>query len=108
MIEIAQGSPGSGKSAVAVARAILHLKRGGVVAANFSLVDGWAEDVVKNMLVYRLLWLLSPFFPTLAADYMLMLRPLHLLLLLLNSWHFTISNHQKKPQLKKLIKKQLL
>lgn len=70
MIEIMQGSPGSGKSAVAVARAILHLKRGGVVAANFSLIDGWAESVVKNTVVYRLLSLLRPFAPFLAADYL--------------------------------------
>ena len=55
MIEVAQGSPGSGKSAVAVARAILHLKRGGVVAANFSLVDGWAEAVVRSTLLFRFL-----------------------------------------------------
>ncbi|MBT1071626.1 zonular occludens toxin domain-containing protein [Pelotalea chapellei] len=48
MIEIAQGTPGSGKSAVAVARAIMHLKKGGVVAANFSLVDGWADEVSKR------------------------------------------------------------
>lgn len=50
MIEVAQGTPGSGKSAVAVARAIYHLKRGGVVAANFSLVDGWAESVAGHSL----------------------------------------------------------
>lgn len=55
MIEVAQGSPGSGKSAVAVARAILHLKRGGVVAANFSLVDGWAESIVKSSFLFRIL-----------------------------------------------------
>lgn len=51
MIEVAQGSPGSGKSAVAVARAILHLKKGGVVAANFSLIDGWAEEVASKTLL---------------------------------------------------------
>lgn len=45
MIEVAQGSPGSGKSAVAVARALLHLRKGGVVAANFSLVPDWASVV---------------------------------------------------------------
>lgn len=45
MIEIQQGTPGSGKSAAAVARAILHLRKGGVVAANFSLVDGWADSI---------------------------------------------------------------
>lgn len=61
MIEIAQGSPGSGKSAVAVARAILHLKRGGVVAANFSLIDGWAESIIESTLIYKLLYLLDVF-----------------------------------------------
>lgn len=70
MIEIMQGSPGSGKSAVAVARAILHLKRGGVVAANFSLIDGWAEAVVRNTVMYRLLCLVSVFIPFLAAGYL--------------------------------------
>lgn len=54
MIEIQQGTPGSGKSAVAVARAMMHLKKGGVVAANFSLVDGWAETVASKMLISRL------------------------------------------------------
>ncbi len=54
MIEIQQGTPGSGKSAVAVARAMLHLKKGGVVAANFSLVDGWAETVASKLLLSRL------------------------------------------------------
>lgn len=70
MIEIAQGSPGSGKSAVAVARAILHLKRGGVVAANFSLVDGWAEAVIKNTIVYKLLHLIAFYCPELAENYL--------------------------------------
>jgi zona occludens toxin len=53
MIEIAQGTPGSGKSAVAVARAILHLKKGGVVAANFSLVDGWASNVANHSILSK-------------------------------------------------------
>ncbi|MBT1074457.1 zonular occludens toxin domain-containing protein [Geobacter grbiciae] len=53
MIEVQQGTPGSGKSAAAVARAILHLKKGGVVAANFSLVDGWALEVAKRSLLSR-------------------------------------------------------
>lgn len=48
MIEVQQGTPGSGKSAAAVARAIRHLKFGGVVAANFSLVDGWADSVARS------------------------------------------------------------
>lgn len=60
MIEVAQGSPGSGKSAVAVARAILHLKRGGVVAANFSLVDGWAESIVSHSLYGKFLKYFKP------------------------------------------------
>jgi hypothetical protein len=54
MIEIQQGTPGSGKSAVAVARAITHLRKGGVVAANFSLVDGWASQVVKRSVLSHL------------------------------------------------------
>lgn len=48
MIEVQQGTPGSGKSAVAVARAIAHMRKGGVVAANFSLVDGWADQISKR------------------------------------------------------------
>lgn len=61
MIEVAQGSPGSGKSAVACARGLKHIKRGGVVAANFSLVDGWAEVVVKNSILYKVAFVLSYF-----------------------------------------------
>lgn len=53
MIEICQGTPGSGKSAAAVARAIMHLKKGGVVAANFSLVDGWANEIARHNFVAR-------------------------------------------------------
>lgn len=48
MIEVQQGTPGSGKSAVATARAMMHLRKGGVVAANFSLVDHWAEIVASK------------------------------------------------------------
>lgn len=48
MIEVMQGTLGSGKSAAAVARAILHLRKGGVVAANFSLVDGWSTEITKR------------------------------------------------------------
>jgi len=54
MIDVRQGTPGSGKSAAAVAQAIYHLKRGGVVAANFKLVDGWAETVSANHPLSRL------------------------------------------------------
>ncbi len=53
MIEVAQGTPGSGKSAVAVARAIAHLRKGGVVAANFALVEGWAMDVARKTFLGR-------------------------------------------------------
>lgn len=53
MIEVMQGSLGSGKSAAAVARAIMHLRSGGVVAANFGLVDGWADTIAKQYLWAR-------------------------------------------------------
>lgn len=53
MIEILQGSLGSGKSAAATAIAMMHLKQGGVVACNFSLVDGWADEVAKNSFAGR-------------------------------------------------------
>lgn len=48
MLEILQGALGSGKSAAATARALDHIRKGGVVAANFSLVDGWAEIVASQ------------------------------------------------------------
>jgi len=53
MIEVQQGTPGSGKSAVAVARAISHLYDGGVVAANFSLTDGWADVLARRSIFAR-------------------------------------------------------
>lgn len=53
MIDVLQGSLGSGKSAAAMALAIHHIRRGGVVAANFSLVDGWA-DAVANKHIFSL------------------------------------------------------
>lgn len=53
MITLQQGTPGSGKSAVAVARSIAHLREGGVVAANFSLVDGWADVVSRQNIVNK-------------------------------------------------------
>jgi hypothetical protein len=53
MIEVMQGTMGSGKSAVAVARAIMHLKKGGVVAANFSLVDGWSDSVASRSILNK-------------------------------------------------------
>lgn len=48
MIEVMQGALGSGKSAVATARALSHLQDGGVVAANFALVDGWSDVVARR------------------------------------------------------------
>ncbi len=47
-IILRQGTPGSGKSACAVAEAIDHLRAGGVVAANFSLNDGWAQEIARR------------------------------------------------------------
>lgn len=42
MIEIIQGTPGSGKSAVALVMGIDHLVSGGALAANFELTPDWA------------------------------------------------------------------
>lgn len=48
MITILQGTLGSGKSATCTAMAFDHLKRGGVVATNFKLVDGWAYELARH------------------------------------------------------------
>lgn len=48
MITILQGTLGSGKSATCTAMALDHLKRGGVVATNFGLVDGWSYELAKH------------------------------------------------------------
>ena len=48
MITVLQGSLGSGKSATCTAMALDHLKKGGVVASNFKLVDGWADELAKH------------------------------------------------------------
>ena len=53
MIEVIQGALGSGKSAVATARGLAHIKEGGVVAANFALVDGWADVLAGRTLLAR-------------------------------------------------------
>lgn len=53
MIDILQGSLGSGKSAAAVAMAIMHLKKGGVVAANFSLVDGFSDRIAERSILNK-------------------------------------------------------
>lgn len=52
--EILQGSKGSGKTFVAVARAVQHLQSGGVVATNFPLNDGWAEMIARQNIFCRL------------------------------------------------------
>jgi hypothetical protein len=54
-ISAIQGTPGSGKSAFAVSMALDHLRSGGVVAANFSLVDGWALEVARRS--FKVRWL---------------------------------------------------
>lgn len=48
MITILQGTLGSGKSATCTAMALEHLKKGGVVATNFGLVDGWSYELAKH------------------------------------------------------------
>lgn len=48
MIDVLQGALGSGKSAAATSIALDHIRRGGVVAANFSLVDGWADSIASK------------------------------------------------------------
>lgn len=42
MIHLIQGTPGSGKSFVALMLALDHVLRGGMIAMNFSLVKDWA------------------------------------------------------------------
>lgn len=53
MIEILQGSPGSGKSSLAVTRAALHLLNGGWVATNFSLTPDWLDLLCSYSFRYR-------------------------------------------------------
>jgi len=53
MITILQGTLGSGKSATCTAMALDHLKRGGVVATNFGLVDGWAYELAHHSFAGR-------------------------------------------------------
>lgn len=54
MIEVVQGSLGSGKSMVATTEAIYQLKRGGVVATNFDFDPLWAWFVASTDLRCRL------------------------------------------------------
>lgn len=42
MIELIQGTPGSGKSAVSLCMGLAHLVDGGAFACNFDLVEDWA------------------------------------------------------------------
>lgn len=48
MIECWTGTPGSGKSASVLVYALNHIDQGGVVLANFSLVDGWSNIMAKT------------------------------------------------------------
>lgn len=45
MIEIIQGTPGSGKSAVSLVMGLSHLVDGGALACNFDLTPDWAFDL---------------------------------------------------------------
>ena len=54
MIQIIQGTPGSGKSAVATVDMIEFLLSGGVVACNYSLVPGWHYKLAERNLYVRL------------------------------------------------------
>lgn len=54
MITIFQGTLGSGKSASMVVNLVDHLLSGGVAAANFRLIPGWAEKLAKMKLLCRL------------------------------------------------------
>jgi hypothetical protein len=66
MINIFQGALGSGKSASMVMDLIDHLLNGGVCAANFQLVPGWAEKLVKGSLRYKIG--LLPHWPKIARE----------------------------------------
>lgn len=54
VMEIFQGSLGSGKSASMVLDLVDHLLNGGVCAANFSLVDDWAIKLAERNIWVRL------------------------------------------------------
>lgn len=45
MIQIIQGTPGSGKSAVCTVDMLEFLMQGGIVACNYALVDGWQQKL---------------------------------------------------------------
>ena len=54
MIQIIQGTPGSGKSAVCTVDMIEFLLSGGVVACNYSLVPGWHYKLAERSWKVRL------------------------------------------------------
>ncbi len=54
MITIFQGTLCSGKSASMLVDLVEHLQAGGVVAANFSLVPGWADRLARYNIMCRL------------------------------------------------------
>lgn len=54
MIQIIQGTPGSGKSAVATVDMLEYLQDGGVVACNYDLVPGWQYKLADMSLKVRL------------------------------------------------------
>lgn len=47
MIELYSGTPGSGKSAVALMEMMRHVSEGGIAASNFKLVPDWATRLAK-------------------------------------------------------------
>lgn len=54
MIQIIQGTPGSGKSAIATVDMLEFLQSGGVVACNYDLIPGWQHKLAR--LVPRVRW----------------------------------------------------
>jgi hypothetical protein len=53
MIEIIQGSPGSGKSAVCTVAMLEFLQEGGVVACNYDLIPGWHYKLADTVPLVR-------------------------------------------------------
>jgi len=54
LIELVQGSPGSGKSAVALCMGIDHLLSGGILATNFDLIPGWSDRLAEQNIYCKL------------------------------------------------------
>ncbi|MBV5330634.1 MAG: hypothetical protein JZU65_23890 [Chlorobium sp.] len=57
MIQIIQGTPGSGKSAVATVDMLEFLQAGGVVACNYDLIPGWHHKLAQTLPRVRWGWL---------------------------------------------------